>query len=106
MVPRCRIGCSDAGGSGINDEGLGPPGRLGGQLAEEVVVVAREAAEMMQAAAGGCPAYGVPAALEQPAGVVEPQQLVADEGGNHFMFIENPDRFNRLVADFLSNDSP
>ena len=29
-----------------------------------------------------------------------------DEGGNHFMFIENPDRFNRLVADFLSNDSP
>ena len=34
------------------------------------------------------------------------ESIPADEGGNHFMFIENPDRFNRLVADFLSNDSP
>ena len=34
------------------------------------------------------------------------ESIPADQGGNHFMFIENPDRFNRLVADFLSNDSP
>lgn len=25
------------------------------------------------------------------------------EGGSHFMFVENPDRFNRLVFDFLTN---
>ena len=25
----------------------------------------------------------------------------ADEGGSHFMFAENPDRFNRVVLDFL-----
>ncbi|HIJ39662.1 MAG TPA: hypothetical protein HPP90_01090 [Deltaproteobacteria bacterium] len=24
-----------------------------------------------------------------------------DEGGNHFMFIENPSKFNRIVADFI-----
>lgn len=24
-----------------------------------------------------------------------------DEGGKHFMFMENPDKFNRLVADFI-----
>jgi len=24
-----------------------------------------------------------------------------NEGGSHFMFIENPDRFNRIVSDFL-----
>ena len=23
------------------------------------------------------------------------------EGGNHFMFIENPDTFNRIVRDFM-----
>ena len=23
------------------------------------------------------------------------------EGGNHFMFMENPERFNRLVDEFL-----
>ena len=34
------------------------------------------------------------------------ESFAPDEGGNHFMFIENPDRFNRLVADFLSTDSP
>ena len=28
-----------------------------------------------------------------------------DEGGNHFMFIENPDRFNDIVARFLVGDS-
>jgi len=26
-----------------------------------------------------------------------------DEGGNHFMFVENPNRFNRVVTDFLTN---
>ena len=25
----------------------------------------------------------------------------ADEGGQHFMFMENPDKFNTVVADFL-----
>ena len=29
------------------------------------------------------------------------ESIGADEGGSHFMFIENPDRFNRLVLDFL-----
>jgi pimeloyl-ACP methyl ester carboxylesterase len=24
-----------------------------------------------------------------------------DEGGNHFMFMENPEKFNRLVKDFM-----
>lgn len=24
-----------------------------------------------------------------------------DEGGNHFMFVENPEKFNRVVADFV-----
>jgi pimeloyl-ACP methyl ester carboxylesterase len=23
------------------------------------------------------------------------------EGGNHFMFMENPDKFNRIVRDFM-----
>ncbi len=27
--------------------------------------------------------------------------LEEDEGGQHFMFIENPEKFNRLVADFV-----
>ncbi len=30
------------------------------------------------------------------------ESIGADEGGNHFMFIENSDRFNRIVAEFLS----
>jgi hypothetical protein len=24
-----------------------------------------------------------------------------NEGGNHFMFMENPDKFNRIVRDFM-----
>jgi pimeloyl-ACP methyl ester carboxylesterase len=24
-----------------------------------------------------------------------------EEGGNHFMFIENPDKFNRIVKEFI-----
>jgi pimeloyl-ACP methyl ester carboxylesterase len=24
-----------------------------------------------------------------------------DEGGSHFMFMENPEKFNRVVAEFL-----
>ena len=24
-----------------------------------------------------------------------------NEGGNHFMFMENPDKFNRIVRDFI-----
>ena len=44
------------------------------------------------------------AAAQTPGAVFE--SFAADEGGNHFMFIENPARFNRVVADFLSNDSP
>ena len=44
-------------------------------------------------------------AAEQTPGAVF-ETFAADEGGNHFMFIENPDRFNRLVADFLSAVSP
>jgi len=26
----------------------------------------------------------------------------AEEGGNHFMFMENPDKFNRIVRDFIN----
>ena len=29
------------------------------------------------------------------------ESIGASEGGNHFMFVENPDRFNRVVLDFL-----
>ena len=25
----------------------------------------------------------------------------ADEGGKHFMFIENPEKFNKVVAEFI-----
>ena len=25
----------------------------------------------------------------------------AEEGGNHFMFMENPEKFNRIVGDFM-----
>ena len=31
------------------------------------------------------------------------ESIGGHEGGNHFMFVENPDRFNRLVLDFLTN---
>lgn len=31
------------------------------------------------------------------------ESIGGHEGGSHFMFIENPDRFNRLVFDFLTN---
>lgn len=31
------------------------------------------------------------------------EALGGHEGGSHFMFLENPDRFNRLVSDFLTN---
>jgi pimeloyl-ACP methyl ester carboxylesterase len=24
-----------------------------------------------------------------------------EEGGNHFMFMENPEKFNRIVRDFM-----
>ena len=24
-----------------------------------------------------------------------------EEGGNHFMFIENPDKFNRIIKEFM-----
>ena len=51
------------------------------------------------------PASATRWAAEQTPGAVF-ESFAPDEGGNHFMFIENPDRFNRLVADFLSNDSP
>lgn len=28
-----------------------------------------------------------------------------NEGGNHFMFVENPEKFNRIVLDFIANDN-
>ena len=31
------------------------------------------------------------------------ESISGHEGGNHFMFVENPDRFNQLVLDFLTN---
>ena len=31
------------------------------------------------------------------------ESIGGHEGGSHFMFVENPDRFNRLVLDFLTN---
>ncbi len=30
------------------------------------------------------------------------QIFEAEEGGNHFMFMENPDKFNRIVRDFIN----
>jgi non-heme chloroperoxidase len=30
------------------------------------------------------------------------EMISADDGGSHFMFIENPNRFNKLVKDFLA----
>ena len=51
------------------------------------------------------PASATRWAAEQTPGAVF-ESFAPNEGGNHFMFIENPDRFNRIVADFLSTDSP
>ena len=51
------------------------------------------------------PASATRWAAEQTPGAAF-ESFAPDEGGNHFMFVENPDRFNRLVADFLSTDSP
>ena len=30
--------------------------------------------------------------------------FAADEGGSHFMFVENPDRFDSIVLSFLAHD--
>lgn len=49
------------------------------------------------------PASATRWAAEQTPGAAF-ESIAADEGGNHFMFIENPERFNRLVADFLSTN--
>ncbi len=49
------------------------------------------------------PASATRWAAEQTPGAAF-ESFAADEGGNHFMFIENPERFNRLVADFLSTN--
>ena len=51
------------------------------------------------------PASATRWAAEQTPGAVF-ESFAPDEGGNHFMFIENPERFNRLVGDFLSTGNP